>query len=216
METSNTFLLQISSFKKSSILKNFRFLFITLNFMDYISQSSFGYAGSTSEIYSIFRHHQNSLFDQRQKANQAIDEWSSGLAQQIKDHAFEQKRLVDQAYENQRKYLDDMRENFVATKLIYDRNNDNKEIDRLLDKCRSLKGELVELNFDPREKDFIRVTPIELSERMDQQEFSSNKTENDKFEKLSTERAVAASLFDKGSTSSSYSTATSATSDRVK
>jgi hypothetical protein len=184
--------------------------------MAYNYVSSFVYGGSRSEISYTFTKHTTSLYDLQRTANNAIDDWKNGLIKQIEDHAFEQKRLIEQARQKQEECLRDMRQQFVEINNIYEDKRNDEEIKRLLDKCRTLKVELVGLNFDPREKDFIRVTPIELSERMDQQEFSSNKTENDKFEKRSTEGAGAGSFFDKSSTSNSYSTATSATSDRIK
>jgi hypothetical protein len=169
-----------------------------------------------SEIYDIFTRHHHSLIDQQWKANHAIDDWSTNLVQEIRDYASAQKRLVDQAYQKQQKHLDDMRDQFVEINNIYEDKKNTEEIKRLLDRCKTLKVELVELNFHPCGKEFIQITPIELSERIDQEELSSSKNGDGKFELKSTQKSTTDSVIDRGLSSNSYSTSTSATPTRMK
>jgi hypothetical protein len=146
--------------------------------------SSLGYTRSTSEIYAIFRRHTDSLFDQKKKAWQAIDEWSTGLIKQIRDHVSEQNRLLNQAYDDQKKYLDDMREHFVAS-FIYKNKDDIEEIDRLLEKCRNLDVELASLDFYSRNTDFIQIVPVKPPELITQEEPNPNKIRGDQFDNRS-------------------------------
>jgi hypothetical protein len=125
------------------------------------------------------------LFDQREKAWQAIDEWYVGVIKQIQDHVSEQKHLLNQAYDDQKKYLDDMREHFLAS-FIYGKKDDTKEIDRLLEKCRNLDVELASLDFYSHNTDFIRIIPVKPPELITQEEPNPNKTRGDQFDNRST------------------------------
>ena len=184
--------------------------------MAYSYQSSIGSRGLMGQIYNIFGRHSSSRFDQRWEADKAIDDWRRDLVKQIDDYATEQKRIIEQTFKDQDKYFDDMREDFVATSIISERNEDAIEIDRLLRKCRTLKMELVELSFHSVDKQFIRFTPIKPSERMDQEELNSSKNGDGKVEQRSTQRTTTDSVLDTGLSSNSYSTSASATPTRMK
>jgi hypothetical protein len=167
-----------------------------------------------SQIYDIFRGHINSLFDRQSTANQAIDEWSIDLINQIRDHTRKQKHLVEEAYKTQRQYFETMRDQFVEINNIYERKNDTEEIKRLLEKCRTLQVELVNIKFASITKEFIEVTPVEPSDQMNQQQLNTGKSGDNKFENRSTGRNEIGSVNDKDLNSGSYSKPTVSTSER--
>jgi hypothetical protein len=168
-----------------------------------------------SQIYDIFRGHINSLFDRQLEVNQAIDEWSTGLISQIREHAIQQKRLVEEAYRIQRKYFETMRDQFVETSRVYERKSDTEEIKRLLEKCRTLQMELVNIKFSSIHKDFIEVIPVEPPDQINQQELNTGKSGDNKFENQSTERNETGFVNDRDINSGSYSKPTVSNSERA-
>jgi hypothetical protein len=211
------FLLKFSSFINDINFENFRFSFITMSFFSSSYLYTSGSRGSTGEIYDAFRRHTNSLYDLQSKANQAIDEWSSGLINEIREHAFKQKLIVQEAHKLHQKHLDDMRDQFLEINSIYEQKRNTEEIERLLEKCKTLEVELVNLTFPSINKEFIEVTVVEPSEQTDQKELNSRKTSDDKFEDRSMGRDDIGSIHDGNlNLSSSYSKSTALASDRIK
>ncbi|CAF1397943.1 unnamed protein product [Rotaria sordida] len=135
---------------------------------------------------------------------------------QIRDYTSQQKRLLEQVYENQRKYLENMRDQFVETILIYERKQDTEEINRLLEKCKTLEVELVKLNYPSKDTPFIEITPVESSERMDHEELNQGKTANENSEKPSIQKNETGSLLGRGDSDiNSYSNSTYATVNQI-
>jgi hypothetical protein len=157
----------------------------------------------------------DSLIDRQANANQVINNWSSDLMNQIGDHALKQKRLVEEAYKIQQKYLETMREQFLEINSIYQRKNDTEEIKRLLEKSRTLQMELVNIKFSSINKEFIEVTPVEPPDQMNQEELNTGKGGDNKFENQSTGRSETGSAYDKDLNSGSYSKPTASTSERA-
>lgn len=174
-----------------------------------------GFKGSMSQIYDIFGGYTNSLFDRQLEVNQVIDKWCTGLISQIREHAIQQKRLVEEAYRIQRKYFETMRDQFVETSRVYERKSDTEEIKRLLEKCRTLQMELVNIKFSSIHKDFIEVIPVEPPDQINQQELNTGKSGDNKFENQSTGRSETGSAYDKDLNSGSYSKPTASTSERA-
>jgi len=157
-----------------------------------------------------------SLSDQQQKANQAIDDWSNGFIKQISDHAFKQRRLVDKAYNIHEEHLKNMRSQFVEINSIYERKNDTEEINRLLERCKNLKVDLVNIMFRSRNNEFIDVTVVEPTERMEPEELNPRKARDDKLVNQWLERDGTGSVYDNDFSSKTYSKLTASASDRTE
>ncbi|CAF1334748.1 unnamed protein product [Adineta steineri] len=80
-----------------------------------------------------------------------------------------------------------MRDTFIGT-LHYEAKNNASEIDRLLDKCKKLEVKLVEFNFEPCNRMFIKIKPIDSSEHFNQDDFTPHKTKDNQFDEQFTER----------------------------
>ncbi|CAF2410395.1 unnamed protein product [Rotaria sp. Silwood2] len=159
----------------------------------------------------------DSLHDQERKAHQAIEEWSTSLMVQIRDYTSQQRRLLQHAYESHRKYLEDMRGQFVETSSIYEQNKDTEEINRLIERCKTLEVELVKLNYPSKDTPFIEVIPVEPPEQMDHKKSNQGKTGNESIEKSLIEKSETESLPDGGDSDiNSYSKSTYATFNRTK
>lgn len=175
------------------------------------------YRTQTSEIYDIFRSHMRLLSDQEIKANQIIEEWSTGLIAQIRDYAFEQKKIVRQASDSLQNFLDDMRNQFVEISIIYEKKQDTEEMKQLLERCKTLKVELVKLEFYSMGKDFIKVTPVEPPERLDQEKSDESRTTDKSSVRSSIKKdATDISLDRNNSNLNGSSTSTFLNSDRIK
>lgn len=153
-----------------------------MNFTSYQPLSSFGSRGTISELYDTFRSHTDLLFEQKYKATQAVEDWANSLITQIRDHAKHQKNLIDEAYQNYRKHIEDMRGQYIEANSIYTRNGDTEEINRLLEKCKRFEITLVELNFQSKHTKFIEVTAIEPNKLTDNQDHNSLRTVNERLE----------------------------------
>ncbi|CAF5013111.1 unnamed protein product, partial [Rotaria magnacalcarata] len=147
--------------------------------------SSVGSGVTTSNIYDIFRSHWSSLYKQREKAEQEIDEWKIALINEINDYARRQKDLVQKTYYDQQKYFDTQREEFVETFLIYERKRDTEEMNRLVEKCKNMAGELVKLSFQSKDTQFIVVTLLEPSGSMYNEDRNQSEIANDNKQNLS-------------------------------
>jgi hypothetical protein len=158
-------------------------------------------AHAMNRIFEIFGSHLSSLANQETKAYQALDDWSSALYSQIRDHVSQQRQLILQTYEIQRNHLENIRKQFVDASIIYEQRKNTEEIDRILAKCKSLKVDLVKFDFYSRSTEFIQVTPVKLPELMDQDDFNSGKSE-----KPSTEREKTELEYNRNSNLSSRST----------
>jgi hypothetical protein len=140
-----------------------------------------------NRIFDIFGTYLSSLSNQEAKARQALDDWSTALYRQIQDHVSQQRQLILKTYQIQREGLENMRQQFVDATIIYERSKKTEEIDRLLEKCKNLKVDLVKFGFYSRSTEFIQVTPVKLPELMDQDDFNSGKSEKPLTESEKTE-----------------------------
>ncbi|CAF3421643.1 unnamed protein product [Rotaria sp. Silwood1] len=187
-----------------------------MNYPCYTYSSSYGSGRPRDEIYSIFQRHGNSLIEQETKAYRAIEEWSASLILQIREYASQQQRLLRHAYEKQRKYFEDLRGQFVETSFIYEQNKNTEEINRLLEKCKTLEVELVKVNYPTRDTPFIEVIPVEPSEQMNHKKLNQNKTANGEFEKPLIQKDATESLLGRRDFDvNSYSNSTYATSNPI-
>ncbi|CAF1144391.1 unnamed protein product [Rotaria magnacalcarata] len=177
--------------------------------------SSVGSGVTTSNIYDIFRSHWSSLYKQREKAEQEIDEWKIALINEINDYARRQKDLVQKTYYDQQKYFDTQREEFVETFLIYERKRDTEEMNRLVEKCKNMAGELVKLSFQSKDTQFIVVTLLEPSGSMYNEDRNQSEIANDNKQNLSIQTTEVGPLSTRDSTYNSESDSTLAASNRI-
>jgi len=154
------------------------------------------------------------LVDLQAKAYQEINEWSISLINQIKDHALKQRSLVLEAYNIHRKHLENMREQFVETNSIYERKNDTEEVNRLLERCKNLKVNIVNITYRSSDNEFMEVTIVEPSDGMEPEDPNPKKARDDKFENARPERDETGSAYDKDFKSSLYSYSTASASNR--
>jgi hypothetical protein len=163
------------------------------------------------EIYDIFRRHLNSLLDEQSKANQAINDWCSTLMNQIGDHTRKQRSLVEEAYKIHEKHFEDIRDQSMEIYRLCERTNDTEEIKRLLERCKTLKVNLVDLKFPLINKEFIEVTIIEPPKRLEQVESHPVTTEYDKLKNRSMGNNGTGSAYDQDLNFSSPSKSTATT-----
>ncbi|CAM4874250.1 unnamed protein product [Rotaria socialis] len=186
-----------------------------MNFISSFYTPSVGSRVTTSNIYDIFRSHWSSLYNQRQKAEQAIDEWKLALINEINEYAQRQKGLVQKAYCDQQKYFDTQREEFIETFLIYERKGDTEEMNRLLEKCKNIAGELVKLSFQSKDTQFIVVTLLESNSSTYNEDRKQSEIENDNNRNLSIQRTEGGPLDTRDSTYNSESGSTPVASNRI-
>jgi hypothetical protein len=130
---------------------------------------------------------------------------------QIRDYAREQRGLVEEAYKIHRKHLGDIRDQCIEINNICARKNDTEEIKRLLERCKTLKVNLVDLKFPSINKEFIEVTIIEPPKRLEQVESHPVTTEYDKLKNRSMGNNRTGSAYDPDLNFSSPSKSTATT-----
>ena len=188
--------------------------------MNYTSSTYFSLSASRrsiDEIYATFRHHWNSLWEEERKVNEAIDEWSIGLINQIRDYTSRQKALVSQVFKSYQKHLDEMRDQFVQSGYVYERKGDTMELNRLVEKCKTLEIELVKFNFHSENIEFIDLKPIEPSELIAQDMLDQNQIVDQNFGNRSNDRSAFESRHaSEDSKFNSYSTSTFVTTDQTR
>jgi hypothetical protein len=135
---------------------------------------------------------------------------------QIGDHARKQILLVEEAYKKHEKHFENVRDQCVEIYRICERNNDTEEIKRLLEQCKTLKVNLVDLKFPLINKEFIEVTIIEPPKQMQQEEYHPVTTEDDKLKNRSIGDKGTASSYDSGSNFGSHLKPTATPLNRAK
>jgi len=99
---------------------------------------------------------------------------------------------------------------------ICEEKNNTEEIKRLLEQCKTLKVNLVDLKFPLINKEFIEVTIIEPPKQMQQEEYHSFTTEDDKLKSRSIEDNETGSAYDRGSNFGSHLKPTATPLNRAK
>lgn len=187
--------------------------------MSYLSgfgcTSTSGYRSSIREIFDSFGRHRSSLENRKWEANRKIDNWSRELKAEIENHALEQKLLVEQAYKVHNEHLGKMREQFLELSSVYERTNNTEELNRLLDRLKTIKVALLDFKLSMISKEFIEVTTVEPTEQIDKEEYNSDETAVRRFEKLST-KGQTGSVHGTSFDSSTLSTSTASTLDQTK
>ena len=158
--------------------------------------SAYNYERYREEIDETFRYLLKSLDVEQSKAVDAIEEWCAIRMDEIKEHTIQQRQLVYDAKETHQKHLENIRDQYLEINRICDQKNNTDEIRQLLEKCKSFKVNLVDLNFTPKSKDFIEVTIIEPPERLEHEESNLVTTEGDKLQSKLIERNTTGSVSD--------------------
>jgi hypothetical protein len=109
------------------------------------------------DIGKIFDKYYTELSDQRRKMAEQILNWVEYVWCQIKDHMNEQKRLLDQEYENQQQYLEKKRQEYIDEALVYEKEKNNEQIHQLLAQCNALKFELTTFQYSPRTISYLTL-----------------------------------------------------------
>ncbi|CAF0841555.1 unnamed protein product [Adineta ricciae] len=134
------------------------------------------YPRSKYDIQRIFTGHQNTIRDSYWNAEKEIHDWRNSLIQQIDNHVHSQKQVLLEIYEKQKKSLDSIYEQFLAS-FEHLAKDSATEIERLFDKCQNLKVKLVEFNYQSRDIQFIDVVQVDLQKMINPQETTTNETQ---------------------------------------
>ena len=143
----------------------------------YSSWGGYSTTTSTDRVDNAFRSHFYALFSQKSVALTTISKWRSELIDQIERHAEFQKILLEQIYITQYEHLGRERELYYQAYYSRETRNNDGQINQLLDQCKALKVELVNLNFTLRDTDFIEITPFDAPK--EQRESNINADKND-------------------------------------
>ncbi|CAF1326690.1 unnamed protein product [Adineta steineri] len=125
---------------------------------------------SEQEIRHVFRHLVTTLYSQKWKIVDQITDWSATLIRQIQEHVDDQRKLLDQIYEQKVSYLDTVRDQFLKQVLVYDEKNDIQQIHQLIKQCNNLKFEVAMLVYVERPIVSIQLMAEELSPQVYQHE----------------------------------------------
>ena len=138
---------------------------------------------SVKTIHILFNDFSKELYTQRCNMAQEIADWATTLIRQIEDHAREQTRFLDQEYQKQEDYLHSMRMQLHNANNSYGQRDDDEQIRQLVEQCKSVKMELVALEYAERAIPFVQFLTEEQAARKKRNEKSvqrvaDNKPEN--------------------------------------
>jgi len=94
---------------------------------------------SELEIFNLFEHHNETLLKRRGKIYEKLTSWGRELICLIEDHVNNQKQILDQHFERQKRFLDSERKRFNVEVAVQEKKKDSEQIDRLLAECKALK-----------------------------------------------------------------------------
>jgi hypothetical protein len=141
-----------------------------------------------TEIRGQFKQYNDTLARKKKEESEALTKWGETLISQIKNHVTEQKKLLDQHFDNQKRFLDDEQKKFLAHPVVQEKKNDKEQIDRLIDACKALKLNLDILHrYDQpiaymrvmKEEELVLKSPDETSTKQPQENESQNRTTED-------------------------------------
>jgi hypothetical protein len=135
-----------------------------------------------AKIKNLFEQYNATLLEQKKKISEEITKWGSDLIREIEQHVTDQKKLLEQQFENQRRAIDAKRKQSMSDLAKEDKKRDSEEINRLLAECKDLKFELAALEYHNRKVDYIQVTT-------DDQLAEKSRNENSTEEKSSPRKA---------------------------
>jgi len=141
--------------------------------------SSFMDSPYTADIKRQFDKLTMDLHDERWKIEESINSWAETLHFQIVEHVKEQKNLLECFHNDRQRILHEKRDEIVKEMHKLNRQRENNEINNLLQRCKTLKFELlVEFSYEDQPLSFIQCVTKEHLEQKKKIESSATKTGN--------------------------------------
>ena len=132
-----------------------------------------------TDIEHIFKQHLTTLYIQKWKIVEQINEWSTTLMHQIQEHVTAQRNLLEQVCEKKASDINTLRDRVLEKAVIHDQKNETKKIKHLLSRCTNLKYELGTLAYIERPIGSIQLIKEEQLMQQNQTESNENKTEDE-------------------------------------
>ena len=133
---------------------------------------------STSyQLDDVFYKHKNTLWNERRKTEEALNDWYQSLKERIDKYRSDQTNLIAIAYDNQSQVLIKLHEQAKEEYLICYRRSDNKQIKDLIERCKNIQLRLMTLNIVVKEEKYLALKQAKEITLMDD-EPSTNRTEN--------------------------------------
>ncbi len=136
-----------------------------------------------AKIKSLFDQYNATLLEQKKKMSEEITKWGSDLIREITQHVTDQKKLLEEQFENQRRAIEAKRKQSMSDLAKHDKKKDSEEINRLLAECKDLKFELTTFEYYNRGVEYIQVTT-------EDQLVEKSRNENGTEEKLSRNKSA--------------------------
>jgi hypothetical protein len=133
---------------------------------------------SEREIYSLFNRYASQLYDRKWELLQGITSWRDALIRQIEEHASKQRSLLEQEYQKQVNYMDDVRRDFLNAARPHEQTGNNEQINQLLAQCKGLKIELAALEYSERPILYVEFMTEEQLVRKKQTERRTERKED--------------------------------------
>ena len=128
---------------------------------------------STKGVLSTFDGHFSALKQRMKDADTDIFNWGSDLRLRIDAHVDQQRSLLQQYYRDEHKLLVCKEKELLQLESTYQR--EHQQLDRLLEKCRSLKLELFTIEYDTESIPFVKcMTPSEMAKRSEREARQKN------------------------------------------
>jgi len=119
------------------------------------------------------------LREERRKAEESINVWARTFHFQIDEHAKEQKNLLECFHNDRQRILHEKRNEIVKEMHKLNRQRENNEINNLLQRCKTLKFELlVEFSYEDQPLSFIQCMTKEHLEQKKKFDSRATKTGN--------------------------------------
>ena len=113
---------------------------------------------SENEIYQLFEAYEKELNDQKSNLLDQLTDWQNKLINYVQTHARKQERLIQENYENERRFLKERRQQFISELHVHEKTKNTENINQLLDVCRSLQFKFAALNKVQETIPYVQVT----------------------------------------------------------
>jgi hypothetical protein len=139
-----------------------------------------------AKIKSLFDQYNVTLLEQKKKMSEEITKWGSDLIREITQYVADQKKLLEEQFENQKRAIEAKRKQSMSDLAKQEKKKDNEEINRLLAECKDLKFELTALEYCKHRVNYIQVTTEDQlaqksrNENGTEEKLSRNKSAKDK------------------------------------
>ena len=116
-------------------------------------------------LITMFEDFNKILSNQNKDISEQIENWRQSQIKIIDEHAKDQLRLLRDESKNQVQKIKGTFDQYLATIRVYKERNNHNEIYQLLQRCRDLKFDLLQLAPSPRKTNFVNfVTQKQLDE----------------------------------------------------